>query len=153
MKILSQYYGRDKIPVDTEFATIQPVFCYPGQLNQVWMNLLSNAAQALTAVPEPKVTIRTEIEDDKVVTSISDNGSGIKPEVQSKIFEPFFTTKPVGQGTGFGLSICHSIIERHGGQILCESSGEGHDFRVQIPIYSRPSDLVVSRQESAHDPD
>ncbi len=154
LKILSEFYGRDKIPVETDFANIPPVLCYPGQLNQVWMNLLSNAAQAMGSVAEPKVTIRTEVDHDKVVTSISDNGSGIKPEVQSKIFEPFFTTKPVGQGTGLGLSICHSIIERHGGQIFCESSpGQGTTFRVEIPIYARPSDLVRTVQDSAYDPD
>ncbi|MBS1955753.1 MAG: GAF domain-containing protein [Cyanobacteria bacterium SZAS-4] len=154
LKILSEFYGRDKIPVETEFANIPPVLCYPGQLNQVWMNLLSNAAQALGSVSEPLVKIRTEVENNKVVASISDNGSGIKPEVQSKIFEPFFTTKPVGQGTGLGLSICHSIMERHGGQIFCESSPEeGTTFRVEIPIYARASDLVRSVQESAYDPD
>jgi signal transduction histidine kinase len=154
LKILSEFYGRDKIPVETDFANIPPVLCYPGQLNQVWMNLLSNAAQALGTVAEPKVKIKTEVENDKVVASISDNGSGIKPEVQSKIFEPFFTTKPVGQGTGLGLSICHSIIERHGGQIHCESSlDEGTTFRVEIPIYARASDLVRTVQESAYDPD
>ncbi len=154
LKILSEFYGRDKIPVETDFANIPPVLCYPGQLNQVWMNLLSNAAQAMGSVAEPKVTIRTEVDHDNVVTSISDNGSGIKPEVQSKIFEPFFTTKPVGQGTGLGLSICHSIIERHGGQIFCESSpGQGTTFRVEIPIYARPSDLVRTVQDSAYDPD
>jgi len=154
LKILSQYYGRDKIVAETEFATIAAVLCYPGQLNQVWMNLLSNAAQAVADVPEPWVKARTEVDNNKVVVSISDNGAGIKPEVQSKIFEPFFTTKPVGQGTGLGLSICHSIIERHGGNISCESElGKGTTFRVEIPIYSRPSDLVRTTIASAHDPD
>ncbi|HEY9679354.1 MAG TPA: ATP-binding protein [Drouetiella sp.] len=154
LKILSEFYGRDKIPVETEFASIPPVLCYPGQLNQVWMNLLSNAAQALNNRPEPLVKIRTEVENNKVVASISDNGSGIKPEVQSKIFEPFFTTKPVGQGTGLGLSICHSIMERHGGHIFCDSTLDvGTTFRVEIPIYARASDLVRSVQESAYDPD
>jgi signal transduction histidine kinase len=92
--------------------------------------------------------------DGKVLISVSDNGPGIKPEVQSKIFEPFFTTKPVGQGTGLGLSICHSIIERHGGQIWCESSpGEGTTFRVRLPVYSHPSELRVLSEATALDPD
>jgi signal transduction histidine kinase len=86
--------------------------------------------------------VKTEIENGKVLISVSDNGTGINPEVQSKIFEPFYTTKPVGQGTGLGLSICHSIIERHGGQIWCESApGQGTTFRVRLPIYAHPSEL------------
>jgi signal transduction histidine kinase len=142
LKILSQYYGRDKIPVKIEFAELPPILCYPGQLNQVWMNLFSNAAQAVESRSEPRVSVRTEIENGKVLISVSDNGTGINPEVQSKIFEPFYTTKPVGQGTGLGLSICHSIIERHGGQIWCESApGQGTTFRVRLPIYSHPSEL------------
>jgi len=154
LKILSQYYGRDKIPVQAQYASLPPVLCYPGQLNQVWMNLLSNAAQAVIDKPDPVVKIKTETEGDMVVTSISDNGPGIKPEVQSKIFEPFFTTKPVGQGTGLGLSICHSIIERHGGHIWCESTpGEGTTFRVEIPVRARPNDLVKAAPDAAHDPD
>ena len=142
LKILSQYYGRDKIPVKIEFAELPPILCYPGQLNQVWMNLFSNAAQAVESRSEPRVSVRTEIENGKVLISVSDNGTGINPEVQSKIFEPFYTTKPVGQGTGLGLSICHSIIERHGGQIWCESApGQGTTFRVRLPIYAHPSEL------------
>jgi signal transduction histidine kinase len=142
LKILSQYYGRDKIPVKTEFALLPAIYCYPGQLNQVWMNLLANAAQAVENVSEPQVSVYTEIENGKVLISVSDNGAGIRPEVQSKIFEPFYTTKPVGQGTGLGLSICHSIIERHGGQIWCESvPGSGTTFRVRLPIYKHPDEL------------
>ena len=154
LKILSQYYGRDKIPVKTEFAELPPILCYPGQLNQVWMNLFSNAAQAVESRPEPQVSVRIEIENGKVLISVSDNGTGIKPEVQSKIFEPFYTTKPVGQGTGLGLSICHSIIERHGGQIWCESApGQGTTFRVRLPIYSHPSELRSAEKSREGDID
>lgn len=135
IKILNQYYGRDKIPVNCEFADMPPVVCYPGKLNQVWMNLLSNAAQAVVDRSDPLVTVKTELEDDWVTVSISDNGTGIKATDQSKIFEPFYTTKPVGQGTGLGLSICHSIIERHGGRIWFETAlGEGTTFKVRIPL-------------------
>ncbi|HEY9772408.1 MAG TPA: ATP-binding protein [Planktothrix sp.] len=154
LKILSQFYGRDKIPVDTEFGQLPAVTCFPGQLNQVWMNLLSNAAQAQEKQPEPHVWIKTELEGDKVLISIRDNGTGIKPEVQSKIFEPFYTTKPVGQGTGLGLSICHSIVERHGGQIWCESPpGEGTTFKVQIPVQARVNEFARAGADAAHDPD
>jgi signal transduction histidine kinase len=154
LKILSQYYGRDKIPAQCNFAELPPILCYPGQLNQVWMNLLSNAAQAVEGRPEPTVKVSTEMEDGKVLVTVSDNGAGIRPEVQSKIFEPFFTTKPVGQGTGLGLSICHSIIERHGGQIWCESTPvTGTTFRVRIPIYARPDDLRERAKALGNDPD
>jgi signal transduction histidine kinase len=145
IKILNQYYGRDKIPVETSFAEMPPVVCYPGKLNQVWMNLLSNAAQAVSDRPTPKVSVKTELEGDWVTVSISDNGTGIKPADQSKIFEPFYTTKPVGQGTGLGLSICHSIIERHGGSIWFETMpDQGTTFKVKIPLKA-----VVEEQEEA----
>ncbi|HEY9714455.1 MAG TPA: GAF domain-containing protein, partial [Chroococcales cyanobacterium] len=82
LKILSQYYGRDKITAVTEFESIPPVLCFPGQLNQVWMNLLSNAAQAVQNESEPQVRVKIECENGKVVVGVSDNGPGIKPEVQ-----------------------------------------------------------------------
>lgn len=135
LKILSQYYGRDKIPVELEFCDLPPVLCYPGKLNQVWMNLLSNAAEAVSGLDKPLVKIRTRAEPDSVLISIEDNGSGIEASDQSKIFEPFYTTKPVGQGTGLGLSISHSIVERHGGLIWFESRpGKGTCFTVKIPL-------------------
>lgn len=135
LKILSQYYGRDKIPVELEFCNLPPVLCYPGKLNQVWMNLLSNAAEAVSGQDAPLVKIRTRCEPDSILVSIEDNGPGIKAVDQSKIFEPFYTTKPVGQGTGLGLSISHSIVERHGGLIWFESRPEkGTCFTVKIPL-------------------
>lgn len=152
LKILSQYYGRDKIPVETDFADLPPILCYPGQLNQVWMNLLSNAAEAVLSVPSPLVSVTTVKEDNRVKITISDNGTGIPPDVQSKIFEPFYTTKPVGQGTGLGLSICHSIIDRHGGEISCESTvNEGTSFIIKIPIYTSAADLANVRSSGEGD--
>lgn len=146
LKILSQYYGRDKIPFETDFAELPPILCYPGQLNQVWMNLLSNAAEAVMSVPTPLVTIKTEEVNNRIKVTIADNGAGIPPDVQSKIFEPFFTTKPVGQGTGLGLSICHSIMQRHGGEIFCNSTlGVGTSFVLEIPIYTSAADLANVR--------
>jgi signal transduction histidine kinase len=148
LKILNQYYGRDKIPVEISFADMPSILCYPGQLNQVWMNLLSNAAQALGSVEEPKVTIHGDVIENCVVVSVADNGPGIKQQDQSKIFEPFFTTKPVGQGTGLGLSICHSIMERHGGQIWFESvAGAGTTFKVRIPLRAQPAEPVMVAEE------
>ncbi len=150
LKILNQYYGRDQIPVESKFDELPPVLCYPGQLNQVWVNILSNAAQALADHTDPKVTIGTELDGEWVIVSIGDNGPGIKQADQSKIFEPFYTTKPVGQGTGLGLSICHSIIEKHGGQIWLETGeGKGTTFKVKIPLKARPpvSEATTNGQE------
>lgn len=142
LKILSQYYGRDKIPLSKKFTEIPPILCYPGQLNQVWMNLLSNAAQAVAEKPDGKVEVATSVEGNNVIVSVSDNGPGIKPEIRSKIFDPFFTTKPVGQGTGLGLSICHSIVERHGGKIEMRSrTNKGTVFTVTLPIHSSPDEI------------
>jgi signal transduction histidine kinase len=136
LKILGQYYGKDKIPVKLNLQEMPPILCYPGQLNQLWMNLLSNAAQALEQVNEPLVQVHSELTDEHVLVSIIDNGLGIKDENQTKIFEPFFTTKPVGMGTGLGLSICHSIVERHQGKIWFEPYENGGTvFKVLIPCH------------------
>jgi signal transduction histidine kinase len=148
LKILSQYYGRDKIAAATDFADLPEILCYPGQLNQVWMNLLSNAAEAVAGRAEPLVKISTHLKQNEVLVTISDNGPGIRPDVESKIFEPFFTTKPVGQGTGLGLSICHSIVERHGGKIWFESDGgQGTTFRVSLPIKAKSQALSLPESE------
>jgi signal transduction histidine kinase len=135
LKILGQYYGKDRIPAELDLQDIPPILCYPGQLNQVWMNLLSNAAQAVEQEAQPSVKIKSELFDDHILVSISDNGAGVKSENQDKVFEPFFTTKPVGKGTGLGLSICHSIIERHQGKIWFENGiSNGTTFKVSIPL-------------------
>ncbi len=144
VRILNQYYGRDKIPIILNCGDIPPITCYPGQLNQVWVNLLSNAAQALNGLEHGQVTVEVSSADGWVEVAVSDNGPGIKIAEQSKIFEPFFTTKPVGQGTGLGLSICHSIIEKHGGQICLESQpGQGTTFKVKIPVVARAQQLPI----------
>ncbi len=142
VKILNQYYGRDRIPVEMRFTALPPLLCYPGQLNQVWMNLLANAAEALEGPAHgqgAKVTISGRLEGGSVLVSITDNGAGIVRENRSKIFEPFFTTKPVGKGTGLGLSICHSIVQAHGGAIWFESTpGCGTTFNVRLPLALPP---------------
>jgi len=154
LKILSQYYGKDKIAVGANFDDLPQILCYPGQLNQVWMNLLGNAAQAMSHLPEPVLQLSGTLEGDFILVSIKDSGTGIKPEVQSKIFDPFFTTKPVGQGTGLGLSICHSIIERHGGQIWFESQeNKGTTFFVRLPLVARKQELEKIGGDLFSDPD
>lgn len=111
--------------------------CYPGKLNQVFMNILVNALQATAATDKPydqrRVEIKTSFDDDYVYVSIKDNGTGMPPEVKAKIFDPFFTTKEVGQGTGLGLSIVLGIINDHQGKIEVNTSkGEGTEFLLTL---------------------
>lgn len=120
--------------VSKHFEHQSRVLCIGGQINQVLMNIIINAAQAMEE-QGGQLHISTEEMCDCVVIKISDNGPGIKPEHLDKIFDPFFTTKPVGQGTGLGMSICYDIIKNHGGQIQIESEpGEGTTFTVVLPI-------------------
>jgi two-component system NtrC family sensor kinase len=133
IRLLSQYYGAGRLALERCYGELPPVDCYAGQLNQVWMNLLVNAAQA--AGPRGSVRVATRLEDSAAVVTVSDNGHGIPPEHMEKIFDPFFTTKPVGEGTGLGLSITYGIVKRHGGSISVESGlGAGTAFTVSIPV-------------------
>ena len=136
VRLLSRYYSSGHVHLIREYGALPQVSCYAGQLNQVWMNLLINAAQAVGGAGEVKVTTRCEGES--VVVVVSDTGCGVPAEQLSKIFDPFFTTKPVGEGTGLGLSISYGIIERHQGTITAESEpGVGTSFTVKIPVYAK----------------
>lgn len=123
-----------KCEVVKEFGDLPDIYCVPPQLNQVFMNLLVNAAQSIDN--QGTITIRTErVGADAVRVSVSDTGRGIPPDMLNRIFEPFFTTKPVGKGTGLGLSLAWSIVERHGGRIEVDSEpGKGSRFTVTLPI-------------------
>jgi PAS domain S-box-containing protein len=122
-----------KCEIRKEYSVLPPVECVLAQINQVFMNLLVNAAQA---IPEQGViTLRTGCTDDQVWVEVADTGSGISATDRAQIFDPFFTTKDVGKGTGLGLSISHGIIERHHGRIEVHSElGQGTTFRVWLPI-------------------
>lgn len=133
IRLLSGYYMSGRIVLHREYGELPPVGCYAGQLNQVWMNLLKNAAQSIANRGE--VFISSGLEDEWVVVRIRDTGGGIPKEQLQRIFDPFFTTKPVGEGTGLGLSISYGIIERHGGKITVASKlGSGTTFTVRIPL-------------------
>lgn len=123
--------------VRTMFATIPAISCSPSQINQVFLNLVTNAAQA-TPDEGGTITVRTALHGaDHVMVEVSDNGHGIPEELLSKIFDPFFTTKQVGKGTGLGLSIVYKIVESHGGRIEVDSKqGVGTRFRVILPANS-----------------
>ncbi|MBD1937018.1 ATP-binding protein [Microcoleus sp. FACHB-68] len=135
LKSTASYSG---ISVIKEFGELPKVECYAGQLNQVFMNLLSNAIDALEQQPSPRtISISTSLSSKStVIIRIADNGPGIPLSHQNKLFDPFFTTKPVGAGTGLGLSISYQIIvEKHGGILKCVSKpNQGAEFWVEIPI-------------------
>lgn len=137
LRIVSKYFSAENISLIRDFGELPEVECFAGQLNQVWMNLLVNAAQAV-AKNGGEVTISTRVSGEFVQVSIADTGAGITPEYLGKIFDPFFTTKPVGEGSGLGLSITFGIIHRHGGKIEVESRpNAGAKFTVSIPIAAR----------------
>ncbi|MEW6521672.1 MAG: ATP-binding protein [Thermodesulfobacteriota bacterium] len=124
-----------KATVMKEFGDIPQTLCNPQQLNQVFMNFLVNAAQAIDKQGE--ICVRTSCENNWILVFIADTGCGIAPENLPRIFEPFFTTKEVGKGTGLGLSIAYDIIKKHGGDITVESEpGRGTTFTVKIPVVS-----------------
>lgn len=133
LRLLSQYYSAGSIVLEKQYGELPLVDCYASQLNQVWMNLLVNAAQAVG--DSGKVTIETKLEGVEIVVVIADSGAGISDEHISKIFDPFFTTKAVGVGTGLGLSTSYGIIEKHHGTISVQSKlDQGSTFTVRIPV-------------------
>jgi signal transduction histidine kinase len=136
---LSKFYDEKMHEID----------CYPGQLNQVFMNIINNAIQA---IPEEKedgeISLYTEETPDEIIVRIKDNGVGIPEEVKGRIWEPFFTTKAVGVGTGLGMSISYSIIEKHHGKIQLESEvGKGTEFIISIPRVAK--DMVKNKETVA----
>jgi signal transduction histidine kinase len=122
------------VKVTREFGEIPAITCAPSQINQVFLNLITNAAQAL-APANGEITLTTRAQAEGVVVEVADNGKGIAPDVLPKIFDPFFTTKEAGKGTGLGLSISHKIVEQHGGRIKVDSqAGKGTRFTVWLPL-------------------
>ncbi|MDF0556532.1 ATP-binding protein [Kamptonema sp. UHCC 0994] len=153
---------RPTIEIVKDYADLPMVTCYAGQLNQVFMNILSNAIDALeegmgnreeiAGEILPTIRIRTEVtHPDYVTVRISDNGPGIPLEVKSRVFDQFFTTKQVGKGTGLGLSISRKIlVENHQGSIRCESQpGEGTEFWIEIPVQSTQEQSAVKQKSKA----
>jgi signal transduction histidine kinase len=133
------------LTVSTRLGDIPPITCSPSQINQVLLNLLTNAAQAMDK-PEGRVEVATWREGrDTIAIEVSDNGRGITPVTMPKIFDPFFTTKEVGKGTGLGLSIAYKIVSQHGGRIDVRSEvGVGTIFTVVLPI--SPPEALAAQQ-------
>ena len=125
-----------KAEVIKEYGDIPLTLCNPQQLNQVFLNLLVNAAQAIDKKGE--IRIRTSQADNQILVAITDTGGGIASEDLPRIFEPFFTTKEIGKGTGLGLSISYDIIKKHGGDITVTSKpGAGTTFILKIPVVTK----------------
>ncbi|MDA0674532.1 MAG: GAF domain-containing protein [Cyanobacteria bacterium] len=136
---LKSTHDQTEIQVIKQYGDLPPVACFASQLNQVFMNLLANAIDALEEMDDrpPIITLRTQQEDPHTVTiQVTDNGEGVSPTVQKHIFDPFFTTKPVGKGTGLGLSISHEIVVRkHGGTLVCTPAHpQGTTFTITLPV-------------------
>ena len=146
---------RPGIQVIKNYGDLPKIECYPGQLNQVFLNIISNGIDALDSHIEqllqngktPIIHITTKmVNNDQILISIKDNGTGMRDQVKEKLFDPFFTTKPVGKGTGLGLSISyHIVVEKHKGEIRCESElGEGTEFLIEIPARVHKNQIGVS---------
>lgn len=124
---------KNRIRIEKNYGDIPDILCFPGQLNQVFMNLLHNASDAIEG--EGSIKIKTWKENGSIHLSFKDSGKGMPEEIRTRIFEPFYTTKPVGKGTGLGLSIAYGIIEKHKGTITVNSTpGKGTEFIIKIPI-------------------
>ncbi|MDZ8066168.1 MAG: ATP-binding protein [Nostoc sp. DedQUE08] len=137
--LLLNHRLQPKIEIIKKYGNLPSVQCYPAQLNQVFMNILSNGIDALLELDnqiQKQIVIQTEITKlETVIITFRDNGNGIDSEIQSKIFDPFFTTKPINKGTGLGLAISHQIIEKHQGNIQLKSElARGTEFTIEIPI-------------------
>ncbi len=152
LKILQHRFkpqgNRPAIELVKDYQKLPLVECYAAQINQVFMNIVSNAIDALEMVAKPMIKIETKLSDDfqQVKVAISDNGCGIPEEVIPKIFDPFFTTKPVGKGTGMGLAVSYQVVvNQHGGLLECVSKpGEGSKFLITLPIRHQHQQVIYN---------
>ena len=154
--LVAQNELRQVADVEVDLRDLPLVPAYPGELNQVFLNLLVNAAHAVAArfsdhAERGRITVSSLLEERRVAITVADNGLGILPEHRSRIFEPFFTTKPFGKGTGQGLAIARSIIvEKHGGELSFQSVvGQGTAFRISLPLEQKHSDALRREDEAA----
>lgn len=138
---LSSKAGRSQIQIIRNYGVLPLIDCYSSQLNQVFLNILTNAMDALETIEtekvqwQPQIEITTVQQDNRCLITITDNGPGIPADVLPHIFDPFFTTKPVGQGTGLGLSVGYQVVASHGGNLRCHSSAEqGTQFVIELPM-------------------
>lgn len=135
-----------KADVVCEFSDIPSIECVPSRINQVILNLLVNAAQAMEE--HGRIVVRTRAEGNNVVVEVEDNGQGMSQDVRKRIFEPFFTTKPKGKGTGLGLPLSYSIVREHAGELRVDSElGKGTCFRITLPVRGKCSESGLGTSE------
>jgi signal transduction histidine kinase len=150
LELIRGRLDRHRIEVVRHLGEVPEIVCAPAQINQVILNLLLNAQQAIAATGREggRIEVSTRASRKEVTLEIKDDGCGIPAQLLSRIFDPFFTTKPVGEGTGLGLSISHGIVSDHGGRIEVESApGQGALFRVTLPAEGKViDDTEVSRR-------
>ncbi len=137
--IMNNLLNSNNIKVEKYYGNLPPVECYPGKLNQVFLNIISNAIHAISAKhiddKDGLLTLKTSAEENFVTISITDNGTGMSDSTRNKIFDPFFTTKDVGEGTGLGMSIAYNTIKKHNGQIFINTElDKGTEFIIKIPL-------------------
>jgi len=144
---LLQHHLRNRIQLVRDYQLRLPVLCRPGQMNQVFMNILHNALQAIDG--PGTISISTRSDGEWAVVAIADNGRGIAPDIRHRIFDPFFTTKKVGEGTGLGLSISYGIVKNHGGRIdVASELGRGSTFTIYLPLTH--DELSGTTEEASH---
>ena len=137
LKIATNPLRENNIIVEKEFSDLPLLVCMPSKLNQVFLNIITNAAQSMKET-HGKLTVKTNHEDNNVIVSFSDEGIGMTEDIIQKMFDPFFTTKPIGEGTGLGMSIAYKIIQEHKGKIHVESQPKmGTTIRITLPINSQ----------------
>jgi two-component system NtrC family sensor kinase len=140
--MIAQHQMRDRVKVVKHLQPLPKVKCMASQINQVFLNLITNAAQAIDG--DGTLTIDSKADANNVEISFSDTGCGIPDDVLPKIFDPFFTTKPVGEGTGLGLSIVHKIVKSHGGSIKVRTTPKkGTTFTVMLPVNGQTASAAL----------
>jgi signal transduction histidine kinase len=139
IKLISYRAEKERVSLRRNIAKdIPDIWMKPGQIQQVFLNLITNALDAVKESEKKEIRIEVRCEGTMVRAAIADSGCGMRPEDLNSVFDPFFTTKPVGQGTGLGLSISHGIIDSHSGKFSCTSrQGEGATFKILLPIEKR----------------
>ncbi len=149
--LLARNLLKHRVTVQTEYLDVPDIMCSPSQINQVFLNIITNAAHAMGE--QGTLILRTERHDEKMIRiEIQDDGGGIPSSVLPKIFDPFFTTKPIGEGTGMGLSISYKIIEAHGGKILVDTEkGIGTTFSILLPIQQKQAAAGIIEDDEPAD--
>lgn len=140
---IAQNQLKNRVEIEKKFGTLPNIECSPSQINQVFLNVITNASQAIG--DQGKITLTTVSAGDHVIVRIQDTGCGMDEETVKHIFDPFFTTKPIGQGTGLGLSIVFRIIEEHGGRVHVKSTpGQGTEFVIALPVKQKVAEPTVN---------